>query len=106
VEQAKQQDAIPFDAPKIEGIKLNHRGARCAFEAMVGDYAVLPPAIQKLVLIVRTANVKRRENAAAEGIGLRSIAQGFAAIALSGEERLTRQFPIYNALYAFVQSRT
>ena len=26
LEQAKQQDAIPFDAPKIEAIKLNHRG--------------------------------------------------------------------------------
>ena len=25
LEQAKQQDAIPFDAPKIEAIKLNHR---------------------------------------------------------------------------------
>ena len=28
VERAKEQDAIPFDAPKIEDIKLNHRGAR------------------------------------------------------------------------------
>src|SRR5438552_15232236 len=26
VEQARKQDAIPFDAPKIETIKLNHRG--------------------------------------------------------------------------------
>lgn len=25
-EQAKKQDAIPFDAPKIAEIKLNHRG--------------------------------------------------------------------------------
>jgi len=106
VEQAKQQDAIPFDAPKIEGIKLNHRGSRCTFEAIVEDFAVSDPAIQKLALIVRAADVKGQENAAAEGIGLRSIAQGFAAMGLSDEERLTRQFPIYDALYAFVQSRT
>ena len=106
VEQAKQQDAIPFDAPKIEGIKLNHCGSRCTFEAIVEDFAVSDPAIQKLALIVRAADVKGQENAAAEGIGLRSIAQGFAAMGLSDEERLTRQFPIYDALYAFVQSRT
>jgi len=106
VEQAKQQDAIPFDAPKIEGIKLNHRGSGCTFEAIVEDFAVSDPAIQKLALIVRAADVKGQENAAAEGIGLRSIAQGFAAMGLSDEERLTSQFPIYDALYAFVQSRT
>lgn len=106
VEQAKQQDAIPFDAPKIEAIKLNHRGSRCTFEAIVEDFAVSDPAIQKLALIVRAADVKGQEDVAAEGIGLRSIAQGFAAMGLSDEERLAREFPIYDALYAFVQSRT
>ena len=106
VEQAKQLDAIPFDAPKIESIKLNHRGARCTFEAFVEDFSVSDPAIQKLALIVRAADVKGQEIAAAEGIGLRCIAHGFAALGLSDEERLARQFPIYDALYAFVQSRT
>jgi len=106
VEQAKEQDAIPFDAPKIEAIKLNHRGSRCTFEAIVEDFAVSDPAIQKLALIVRAADVTGQEDVAAEGIGLRSIAQGFAAMGLSDEERLARQFPIYDALYAFVQSRT
>lgn len=41
----------------------------------------------------------------AEGIGLRSIAQGFAAMGLSDEDRLARQFPVYDALYAYVQRR-
>ena len=40
---------------------------------------------------------------APEGIGLRSIAQGFAALGISDEERLLRQFPIYDALYAYVE---
>lgn len=105
LEQAKLQDAIPFDAPKIEAIKLNHRGARCTFEAIVEDYALSDPAIAKLELIVRAADVKGQEHAAAEGIGLRSIAHGFAAMGLSDEERLARQFPVYDALYAFVQKR-
>jgi hypothetical protein len=31
LEQSKQHDAIPFDAPKIQAIKPNHRGSRCSF---------------------------------------------------------------------------
>ena len=105
VEEAKRQGAVPFDAPRIEAIKLNHRGSRCTFEAIVEDFAVSDAAIQKLALIVRAADVKGEEAVAAEGIGLRSIAQGFAAMGLSDEERLAQQFPIYDALYAFLQNK-
>ena len=105
LEQAKLHDAIPFDAPKIEAIKLNHRGSHCSFEAILEDYAVADPALQKLALIVRAADVKGQESAAPEGIGLRSIAQGFAVLGISDEERLVRQFPIYDALYAYVQGK-
>jgi len=105
LEQAQLQDAIPFDAPRIEAIKLNHRGPRCSFEAIIEDYAISDLAVQRLGLIVRAADVKGQESVAAEGIGLRSIAQGFAAMGLSDEERLVRQFPVYDALYAYVQGR-
>src|SRR5215468_627759 len=70
LEQAKRHDAIPFDAPRIETIKLNHRGSRCSFEAIVEDYALADPALQKLALSVRAADVKDQENVAPEGIGL------------------------------------
>ncbi len=63
------------------------------------------PAVQRLGLIVRAADVKGQEGAAPEGIGLRSIAQGFAAMGLSDEERLARQLPVYDALYAYVQRK-
>ncbi len=102
-EQAKQKGAIPFDAPKIESIKLNHRGPRCTFEAIIEDYAVSDTALIRLSQIVRAADIKGQESVAAEGIGLRSIAQGFAAMGLSDEDRLARQFPVYDALYAYVQ---
>ena len=104
VEQAKKQDAIPFDAPRIEAVKLNHRGSRCSFEAVLEDFKVSDPALQKLGLIVRAADVKGQESVAPEGIGLRSIAQGFAAMGIADEERLARQFPVYDALYAYVKT--
>ena len=105
VEQARLQDATPFDAPKIDAIKLNHRGPRCTFEAIIEDYSISDLAVQRLALIVRAADIKGQEGVAPEGIGLRSIAQGFAAMGLSDEDRLARQFPVYDALYAFVQSK-
>ena len=105
LEQANQQKAIPFDAPKIEAIKLNHRCSRCTFEAIIEDYSISDAALQSLGLIVRAADVKGQESVAPEGIGLRSIAQGFAAMGLSDEDRLVRQFPIYDALYAYVQNK-
>lgn len=89
---------------KIDAIKLNHRGPRCTFEAIVEDYKVDDPAVARLALIVRSADVRGQESVAAEGVGLRSIAQRFAAMELSDNDRLARQFPIYDALYAYIQS--
>jgi hypothetical protein len=57
-----------------------------------------------LALIVRAADVKGQESAADEGLGLRSIAHGFAAMGISDEDRLARQFPVYDALYAYAQN--
>lgn len=105
LDQSKQQGATPFDAPKIEAIKLNHRGPRCTFEAIIEDYSISDSAVQALGLIVRAADVRGQEGVAPEGIGVRSIAQGFAAMGLSDEERLARQFPVYDALYAYVKAK-
>jgi len=105
LDESKRQGATPFDAPKIEAIKLNHRGPRCTLEAIIEDFAITDSAVQQLGLIVRAADVKGQEEAAAEGVGLRSIAQGFAAMGLSDQERLARQFPVYDALYAYIQSK-
>ncbi len=101
---AESMKAIPYDAPRIAEIKLNHRGERCTFEAIIEDYKISDPALGRLALIVRSADVKGQEQVAAEGIGLRSIAEGFAALGLSNEERLARQFPVYDALYEYASA--
>ena len=69
IEEAKQHDAIPFDAPKIEAVKLNHRGSRCWFEAILGDYTVTDASLQKLALIVRAADVQDQEGVASKAMG-------------------------------------
>ena len=104
LQAARAMNATPFDAPKISEIKLNHRGERCTFEAILEDFHLGDAALQRLGLIVRAADVKGRDDDAPEGIGLRAVANGFAAMGLSDEERLARQFPVYDALYRYVQS--
>lgn len=101
--RAAEENAIPFDAPRIAAIKLNHRGPRCTFEAILEDHRLTDPALLRLALIVRAADVQGQESVAGEGIGLRSIAEGFAALGVPDEERLAKQFPVYDALYAYAQ---
>ena len=103
LETAAREIAIPFDAPRLSEVKLNHRGVRCSFEAIVEDYHLQALGLERLALIVRAADMKGQEQIAAEGIGLRAIAQGFAAMGLSDEERLLRQFPVYDALYKYAR---
>ena len=100
---AQREGAIPFDAPRLAEVKLNHRGERCTFEALLEDYKLTDPALARLALIVRAADVKGQERVAAEGAGLRALAEGFAALGLSDEERLARQFPVYDALYEYAR---
>ena len=105
VDSARREGAIPFDAPRIPEIKLNHRGERCTFEAIIEDFHLQDPALRELALIVRAADVKGQEQMANEGIGLRPLAEGFSAMGLSDEERLARQFPVYDALYEYVRKK-
>lgn len=106
LQAAESHQAIPYDAPRIAQIRLNHRGDRCTFEAILEDYNLRDQALQRLGLIVRAADVKGQEHIAPEGIGLRAMAEGFASPAMSDEERLQKQFPLYDALYRYVSSRS
>jgi hypothetical protein len=105
LETARREEAIPFDAKRLPEVKLNHRGERCTFEAILEDYKLSDPALGRLALIVRGADVKGQEHVSAESLGLRAIAEGFAASGISDEERLTREFPVYDALYEYVSHR-
>src|SRR4030095_15097966 len=85
--RAKREGATPFDATRFTEVRLNHRGERCTFEAILEDFKVTDPALHRLGEIVRAADVKGQEHITPEGVGLRAIAEGFAALGISDEER-------------------
>ena len=58
LEVAAREGAIPFDAPRLPVVKLNHRGDRCTFEAIMEDYKLDENGLSLLALIVRAADIK------------------------------------------------
>jgi hypothetical protein len=95
---------IPFDAPHLSEVKLNHRANHCTFEAIMDDFNLTAPGLERLALIVRAADIKDQEHVAPEGAGLRAIAEGLAALGLPDEERLRQGFQIYDALHEYAKS--
>ncbi len=105
LDTARKEEAIPFDATRFAEVKLNHRGECCTFEAILEDYKLTDPALHRLALIVRGADVQGQEHVSPESLGLRAIAQGFAVTGISDEERLAREFPMYDALYEYIRQQ-
>ena len=101
LEVARREDARPYDVP---GVELGHRGDRCSFDAFLAVYRLDDPALHALAEIVRGADTSARE-LTRESWGLYAVASGFREIVRDDHESLARQFPVYDALYAYCRMR-
>jgi hypothetical protein len=99
---AEREQAIPYDVP---GVELGHHGDRCSFDAFLEKYKLDDPALRALALIVRGADTAQRA-LTPESSGLYALATGFQATSENDVDNMARQFPAYDALYAFCRSRT
>jgi hypothetical protein len=97
---AEREQAIPYDVP---GVELGHHGDRCSFDAFLETYKLDDPALQMLALIVRGADTAQRD-LTPESPGLYALATGFQAISKDDVENTARQFPAYDALYAYCRA--
>ena len=96
-EVARREGATPFDVP---GAEIGHHGAACSFDALLEKHQLDDPALHRLAAIVRGADTEARW-LTPESPGLYAIASGFRAIAADDHDNMARQFPAYDALYAF-----
>jgi hypothetical protein len=101
MEVARQEGAIPYDVP---GVELGHHGERCSFDAFLARYGLEDPALHALAPIVRGADTEVR-SLTPESAGLYALATGFQAIARDDHDNMSRQFPAYDALYAYCRAR-
>jgi len=97
LERAKELNAIPFD---VKGAELGHKGDKCTFDAIVEKYNLKDPALLELAKIVRGADTENKD-LTPESRGLMAIAQGFRTIMSDDLDNIKRQFPVYDALYAY-----
>ena len=100
-EVAAREAAIPYDIP---GVELGHHDAECSFDAFLRKYNLDDPALRALALIVRGADTDARQ-LTPESPGLYALATGFQAIANDDHDNIAKQFPAYDALYAYCRSR-
>jgi hypothetical protein len=98
---AAREGATPFDVPEVE---LGHHGDECSFDAIIHKYGITDPALSALALIVRGADTPAKD-LAPESRGLEAIAEGFRLTHADDLEQLASESAVYDALYAFCQSR-
>ena len=98
---AEREQAIPYDVPDVE---LGHHGEQCSFDAFLHKYQLDDPALRALALIVRGADTAQRQ-LTSESPGLYALATGFQATSKDDVDNMARQFPAYDALYAFCRSK-
>ena len=99
---AKRENAIAYDIPDVE---LGHRGPLCSFDAFIDRYELADPALGALAAIVRGADTDDRK-LTPESAGLYAAATGFQAISRDDFDNMARQFPMYDALYAYCRTQT
>jgi hypothetical protein len=102
LEIMRNENAIPFDIPNVE---LGHHGDECSFDAIIKKYELdkKNPELLILAKIVRGADTEKRQ-LTPESAGLAAIAAGFNVISKDDYENMTKQFPVYDALYAFAKA--
>lgn len=101
LQKAEELDAIPFD---VKGAELGHKGDRCSFDAIIEKYELKDRALLELAKIVRGADTANKD-LTPESRGLVAVAQGFRQISSNDFENMKKQFPVYDALYAYCALR-
>lgn len=100
----RQTGAIGFDAPKARYPHEDGLG-RCSFEALVAEHLPSNPALKRLALIVRSADLPAASGLTAEGAGLRAISQGFPLVSQDDQETVEKAAFMYDALYAYLEQQ-
>lgn len=98
----RYENAIPFDIPNVE---LGHHGDECSFDAIIKKYELDKKNLALLILaeIVRGADTEKRQ-LTPQSAGLAAIAAGFNFISRDDYDNMAKQFPVYDALYAFAKA--
>lgn len=92
---AEAFQAAPFD---VEGVFWSHRGANCAFDAMVEELGLKTEPLLRLAAIVRGADTARLD-LVPEAAGLLAASLGLSRLYADDLEQLEAGLALYDAFY-------
>jgi rhodanese-related sulfurtransferase len=95
--RAAESGATPYDVP---GVRFTHRAEKCSFDALVADFGLASPSLDRLASIVRGADTDRLDQAP-QSAGLLAISLGLGENFGDDLELLERGMIVYDALYAW-----
>ncbi len=91
--------AVPFDIP---GVFWTHRGERCSFDAMVEEFGLASPAMDRLATVVRAADTDRHD-LSPQAAGLLAISVGLSRLYRDDLEQLAAGMGLYDALWRWAR---
>ena len=92
---AERFGATPFD---VEGVFWSHRGPRCTFDAMIEEFRLVSPALERLARIVRAADTATLD-AEPEAAGLLAASLGLSRMFKHDLDQLDAGMLLYDAFY-------
>jgi rhodanese-related sulfurtransferase len=95
--EAAARRAVPYDMP---GAAVTHRGERCSFDALLEDFALSDPALDRLAAIVRGADTDRLD-LAPQSAALLAKSLDLSQRYADDHEMLAHAMPVYDGLYAW-----
>jgi rhodanese-related sulfurtransferase len=99
-DEARARRAVAYD---IAGAPVTHRGERCSFDALIEDFGLSDPALDRLALIVRGADTDRLD-LAPQSAGLLAASLGLSQRFADDLEMLDQAMPLYDGLYAWCRA--
>ncbi len=96
---ADRFDAVPYD---IEDVVFSHRGDNCSFDALLDDFALHTPALDRLATVIRGADTDRH-SLAPQAAGLLAISVGLSRMHRDDLRQLEAGIAVYDALYRWAR---
>lgn len=96
---AEQFGAMPFD---IEGAFWSHRGDACTFDAMLDEFGLHTPPLDRLAAIVRAADTARLDQVP-QAAGLLAASLGLSRMFRDDLAQLDAAMGLYDAFYRWAR---
>src|SRR5262245_66595085 len=91
------EGAEPFDIP---GVKLSHHGGHCSFHALLKEYKLNDPILDRIARIVDEADTVQEANVEPTATGLDLICSGLRLTSSNDLTALEKGAAVYGAGYA------